>query len=103
MCSFIGFCNMEHDLSSQKNIETIKSLTCTLTHNNQCEENIYFSKNICLGYKNLNIINSANTNQPFIFKYKDNTYTIVYIGQIYTIKDIRNKLIKLDYEFTRIF
>ena len=35
--------------------------------------------------------------------YKDNTYTIVYNGQLYNVEDIRNKLIKLDYEFTRIF
>ena len=103
MCSFVGFCNIEHDLSLPKNTETIKDLTHTLAYSNQCEENIYVSKNICLGHKNLNIVDSENGKQPMSFKHNQNTYTIVYNGQLYNVEDIRNKLINLGYEFNRIF
>ena len=35
-------------------------------------------------------------------KYSDNTYTIVYNGQLYNAKDIREDLIDLGYEFNRL-
>lgn len=103
MCSFIGFCNINYDISSLKNTETIKALTHTLAYNNQCKKNIYSSKNICLGHKNLNIVDSENGKQPMNFKHNQNTYTIVYNGKLYNVDNLRNELIKLGYEFNRIF
>lgn len=103
MCGFVGFCNINYDISSQKNTETIKVLTRTLTNVSPDDENIYVSKNICLGHKKLIVSNSENIKHLFSFKYNDNTYTILYNGKLYNATDIRNKLIKLGYVFNRIF
>ena len=102
MCGFVGFCNTNYNISSPENVETLKILTRSLSHRGPDEEDLYISKHANLGHRRLIIIDPENGKQPMSCKYDDNTYTIVYNGQLYNAKDIRDELIKLGYEFNRI-
>ena len=102
MCGFVGFSNLKHDISSSENINTIKVLTKSLSHRGPDEEGFFISKHTNLGHRRLIIIDPENGKQPMTCKYSDNTYTIVYNGQLYNAKDIREELINLGYEFNRI-
>ena len=99
MCGFVGFCNLNQDLSSSNNIETLKHLTRNLSHNESNEEDLYISKHLNLGYRQLSVVDSKKFKQPISYKYNDNLYTIVYNGKLYNAKDIRKKLISLGYKF----
>lgn len=99
MCGFVGYCNLVRDISSTECTHTLKVLTNSLSHRGPDEENFYISNNINLGHRRLIIIDPENGKQPMSCKYDDNTYTIVYNGQLYNAKDIRQKLVELGYKF----
>jgi len=103
MCGFVGFSNLNCDISSGENINNIKVLTSSLSHRGPDEEGFYFSKHINLGHRRLIILDKENGTQPMSFKAYNNIYTIVYNGQLYNAKDIREELIKSGYEFKRLF
>lgn len=103
MCGFVGFSNLNRDISSSENVNTLKLLTKSLSNRGPDEEDLYISKHINLGHRRLIVLDPENGKQPMSFKYNNNIYTIVYNGQLYNAKDIRNKLINLSYEFKRIF
>lgn len=102
MCGFVGFSNLKHDISSSENVQNLKILTKSLAHRGPDEEGFFISKHTNLGHRRLIIIDPENGKQPMSCKYSDNTYTIVYNGQLYNAKDIREELIILGYEFNRI-
>jgi len=102
MCGFVGFSNLNKDISFPKNTHILKILTKSLSHRGPDEEAFYTSRHVNLGHRRLIIIDSENGKQPMSFKYADNTYTIVYNGQLYNAIDIRKELMNLGYEFKRI-
>lgn len=99
MCGFVGFCNLNYNIDSDENIKTLKTLNNSLTHRGPDEEYYYSSEHINLGHRRLIILDAENGKQPMSFKYKDNLYTIVYNGQLYNSKDIRENLISLGFDF----
>lgn len=99
MCGFVGFCNLNQNLSSSNNIETLKHLTRSLSHMGPNEEGLYISKHLNFGHRRLIVIDPEKGKQPMSYKCDDSTYTIVYNGQLYNAKDIREDLITLGYAF----
>ena len=102
MCGFVGFCNLNYDISSSENSQNLKVLTKSLSHRGPDEEGFFISKHTNLGHRRLIIIDPENGKQPMSCKYNDSTYTIVYNGQLYNTNDIRKELINLGYEFNRV-
>lgn len=96
---FVGFCNLNHDISSDENVKILKTLNNSLAHRGPDEEYYYSSEHINLGHRRLIILDAENGKQPMSFKYKDNLYTIVYNGQLYNSKDIRENLISVGFDF----
>ena len=102
MCGFVGFSNLNSDISSARFTHTLHILTKTLLHRGPDEEGFYISKHANLGHRRLIIIDPENGKQPMSCEYNNNTYTIVYNGQLYNAKDIRDELISFGYEFNRL-
>lgn len=100
MCGFVGICNFKRNISNEK--ETIKQMNSKLQKRGPDEEGYFFSKNINLGHKRLVIIDKENGKQPMSIKFNEDTYTIVYNGQIYNKDEIKRDLIELGYNFKRI-
>lgn len=99
MCGYSGFCNLNNDISTDNNIDILKKLTKALTHRGPDEEGYFTNEHINLGHRRLIIIDAENGKQPMSFKYNDNIYTIVYNGQLYNAKDIRENLMAAGLDF----
>lgn len=97
MCGFVGFTNLKHKLENKK--ETLMDLTRTLSNRGPDEENFYIDFHTYLGHRRLIILDPKNGTQPMSFQYKEHTYTIVYNGQLYNAKDLREDLITKRYRF----
>lgn len=101
MCGFVGFSSLNRDLSNDRSI--IEKMNLKLQKRGPDEEGYFFDKNVNLGHRRLIIIDVENGKQPMSAKINDNTYCIVYNGQIYNKDEIKNELVELGYEFNRLF
>lgn len=93
MCGFVGFCNVHQNISN--NVHILKDMTRVLQKRGPDEEDFFIDENICLGHRRLIIIDAENGKQPMSAKIGDTTYTIVYNGQLYNAKDLREELIRI--------
>ena len=90
MCGIAGIVNYKEDISNDYYI--IKNMTKTLTKRGPDEDGLYFSKHANLGHRRLSIIDIENGKQPMSFRVDEVTYTIVYNGQLYNTKELREVL-----------
>ncbi|MCA0230616.1 MAG: asparagine synthase (glutamine-hydrolyzing) [Bacteroidetes bacterium] len=96
MCGISGIVYFSNLYSANVLDTAIQQVTKSLSHRGPDSEGIFTSDNILLGHRRLSIIDlSSNANQPF----EDNTkrFVIVFNGEIYNYKEVRNKI--SDYEW----
>lgn len=101
MCDFVGFANLNRDIS--KDIHIVKDMNLKLKKRGSYEEGYFTDENINLGHRKLIIIDVENAKQPMSVRYNNTTYTIVYNGQLYNRDEVKRELQDLGYEFTRLF
>lgn len=97
MCGFVGFVNLKHDLQDRR--EIITRMTKKLAKRGPDEEHLYLAPNVNLGHRRLIILDPKNGGQPMSAKQGNNTYTIVYNGQLYNAKELRKELEEKGYSF----
>ena len=97
MCGFVGFVNLKHDLQNRREILT--RMTKKLSKRGPDEENFYLAPGVNLGHHRLIILDAKNGSQPMSEKQGDNAYTIVYNGQLYNAKELREQLQEKGYTF----
>ena len=93
MCGFTGWYKKNHNKKDKK---IIKKMTNTLKYRGPDQKGYFIDKNILLGHRRLSIIDPKNGKQPYTYK----GYTIVYNGEIYNVKDIKEKLKNYTFETT---
>ena len=98
MSGFAGFVDFKNDVSNMKNI--LINMNSTLSKNYPDEDGFYIDKNIALSHKRLSNKNSKTEKQPIIEKYSFGNYVIVFNGNIYNSKELKNILLKNDFSFT---
>lgn len=91
MCGIAGWYKKN---IKRKDKKTIKKMTNSLKYRGPDQRGFYIDNNILLGHRRLSIIDLKGGTQPM--KYKN--YVIVYNGEIYNTKEIKDKL-KDKYEF----
>lgn len=97
MCGFAGFCNVSRNVSNDVHI--LEKMTRTLQKRGPDEEDFYVHSHAMLGHRRLIIIDAENGKQPMSVKLGDTTYTIVYNGQLYNAKELREELEQAGYDF----
>lgn len=97
MCGFVGFANFKNDISSMKNI--LLNMNSTLSKRGPDEDGYYINKNVALGHKRLIVIDPVGGKQPMIEKFSYGEYVIVYNGQIYNTKELKEILTKNGFSF----
>ena len=90
MCGFVGIVNFNENLNSKKNI--LISMNDTLRKRGPDECGYYTDSNVLLGHRRLSVIDPEGGKQPMTFKYNGNTYVIIYNGQIYNTKELKETL-----------
>ena len=64
------------------------------------QKGLYINNNVALIHSRLAVIDIENGVQPMTVKYGENTYTIVYNGELYNTEEVRNELIASGHNFT---
>ena len=89
MCGFIGTLNQK--------IHNFASYVEGLSHRGPDEQGIYEAQGVQLGFRRLSIIDLNNGSQPFFSK--DKRYALIFNGEIYNYKYLKNILKNKGVEF----
>ncbi len=92
MCGFTGFTNHIENTD-----EVLNQMMDTIIHRGPDSSGIYTDENIALGFRRLSIIDLSQGDQP-IFN-EDGSKVLVFNGEIYNYRSIREELIKKGHVF----
>ena len=90
MCGFVGVVNLKKNISGEKQV--IIDMNQKLSKRGPDECGYYVEDNVLLGHKRLIVIDPNGGKQPMTYQYEGNTYTLVYNGQLYNTKELREEL-----------
>ena len=93
MCGFVGFCD---DSKNKKKI--IRDMANIIKHRGPDSDGYYVDNNIALGFRRLSIIDLDKGSQPIFNEDKDKV--IVFNGEIYNYKEIREELKSKGHKFS---
>ncbi|MBP3460789.1 MAG: asparagine synthase (glutamine-hydrolyzing) [Bacilli bacterium] len=92
MCAILGWIS-QNDLNKEK--DKFKRMLEFMSMRGKDNTDYYLKNNIMLGHKRLAIIDLENGNQPMTY----NDYTIVYNGELYNTKQLKEELLDKGYSF----
>ena len=93
MCGFVGFCD---DSKNKKKI--IRDMADIIKHRGPDSDGYYVDNNIALGFRRLSIVDLDKGSQPIFNEDKDKV--IVFNGEIYNYKEIREELKSKGHKFS---
>ena len=99
MCGIVGFVNLKQELNKEKYRYVLSNMTNKISRRGPDEDGFYLKEHVYLGHKRLIVVDSEGGKQPMICKFENNTYTIVYNGQLYNTEDLRKELKEEGFEF----
>ncbi len=85
MCGFVGFTNYIMDDGA-----VLEGMMNTIVHRGPDAAGMYVDRDIALGFRRLSIIDLEGGNQPMFNE--DNTLVLVFNGEIYNYKQLREEL-----------
>lgn len=97
MCGIAGFINLKSDISNH--VKVIEAMTETLKKRGPDDSGLYISKHALLGHRRLVVVDPSGGAQPMTKKIGNNTFTIVYNGELYNTEDVRKILLTKGYSF----
>ncbi len=98
MCGITGFSNFKKDIDDEFNY--IVCMSKSLIHRGPDSHNYYRNKNVIFAHRRLSIVDPIGGSQPMTRVHNGFKYTIVYNGEIYNTKYLKDKLIKEGYDFS---
>ena len=98
MCAIAGV--VDFDGINNKHMEWAAETQKQLKNRGPDQEGIYVGNNCALIHTRLAVIDIENGKQPMTFVRGNQSFTIVYNGELYNTDEVRRELIELGYEFT---
>lgn len=95
MCGFAGFKIIQN---RENNKEILRSMTDTIIHRGPDSEGLYTDEGVALGFRRLSIIDLEGGSQPMFNE--DLSIALVFNGEIYNHKELREELKKLGHQFS---
>lgn len=96
MCGICGVLNFHKDHAVEE--AEVHRMCQVIQHRGPDDEGIYVNKNVGIGMRRLSIIDLSGGHQPI--SNEDKSVWIVFNGEIYNYKNIRNELIQKGHQFT---
>lgn len=101
MCGITGFFQTEYDFTPDyKWEEKITRMKDCLLHRGPDDNGIFMSNHAAFGHTRLSILDLKCGRQPMTRQFMGRYATIIYNGEIYNTKELRNDLMKYDLEFS---
>lgn len=98
MCGIVGFADFKKELPNKDII--LNNMLQSISKRGPDEEGAYLNKHIALGHKRLIVIDPEGGKQPMIQKYSLGEYVIIYNGQIYNTKELKETLLDNGFSFS---
>ena len=98
MCGIVGFVNYKQDISKFRNV--LNKMNSSLSNRGPDEQGFYIRKQVAFAHKRLVVVDPIGGKQPMIENFSDSEYSIVYNGQIYNTKELRDILIENGFSFS---
>lgn len=101
MCGIAGYYDPKNDFSNdlKNNLRILENMIKSMKMRGPDDDSFSIIENCCLAHTRLSIIDIETGSQPMKLRYNDNTYHIVFNGEIYNHRIIKSELISLGYEF----
>lgn len=101
MCGITGFCNLKADYTADEHrwLTILKGMRKVLIHRGPDDEGELLATKVGLAHTRLSIIDLNRGHQPMTREKCGCSYTIVYNGELYNTKELRDSLEKLGYGF----
>ena len=90
MCGFTGWIDWTDDLTKQS--ATLEKMTGTLAKRGPDASGTWISPHCALGHRRLSVIDPINGAQPMIRTTEDDTYVLVYNGELYNAPELKREL-----------
>lgn len=97
MCGIAGWVNFKKDISGYTTI--INKMVETIEHRGPDASGTWIYNNALLGHRRLTVIDPEGGSQPMTKCFCDKNYTLVYNGELYNTKEVREKLKDKGYSF----
>jgi len=98
MCGIVGFTEFQHSFANRSEILT--NMATSIARRGPDEYDYFHDAKISLAHRRLVVIDPEGGKQPMSFTYEGVTYTIVYNGQIYNAKELRDTLADVGFTFS---
>ena len=97
MCGITGWIDLNRDISHHTPL--VEKMSETLAYRGPDADGIWVSPHAVLAHRRLVVVDPAGGGQPMIRRRGDNTYVLVYNGELYNTPDLREQLISRGYAF----
>lgn len=99
MCGIVGIVNLKQDFEKNNYKNVLINMTEEISKRGPDEDGYFIDTHVCFGHKRLIVVDPDGGKQPMTFKYNNNTYTIIYNGQLYNTKELKEELIENGFTF----
>ncbi|MDT3700360.1 MAG: asparagine synthase (glutamine-hydrolyzing) [Thermincola sp.] len=97
MCGIAGWLNLHSDISKKKIL--VEKMSATLARRGPDQAGIWVSESAVLAHRRLIVVDPAGGCQPMVRKRGNQTYILVYNGELYNTTELRDDLVGLGYRF----
>lgn len=101
MCGIAGYYNSDVNYleSEEYNKNILWNMAGCLKHRGPDDQRVYLDRHFALSHARLSIIDLAGGKQPMLRKVNDVTYGIVYNGEVYNTKELKQDLLNKGWSF----
>ncbi|MDA7027316.1 asparagine synthase (glutamine-hydrolyzing) [Bacillus sp. CLL-7-23] len=97
MCGFVGVFNHCPLSETTSQEELIKQMNEMIVHRGPDDDGYYHDEHVGFGFRRLSIIDVENGGQPL--SYEDDSYWIIFNGEIYNYIELKEELLAKGYQF----
>jgi asparagine synthase (glutamine-hydrolysing) len=97
MCGITGWIDWKRNLKNEHS--TIKKMSDTLTDRGPDDGRTFCADHVAFGHRRLIVVDPKGGLQPMSRQKGNETYTMVYNGELYNTEEIRKELLKRGYTF----
>lgn len=97
MCGIAGWVGFDRDITSQRKI--VEDMTTTMQYRGPDDAGTYVDTHVGLGHRRLAIIDLPLGRQPMNVRTPSGDVAIVYSGEAYNFRELREELVRLGHHF----